>query len=543
MEIKRLPIPESNSLFETYLKDFDRVKDFYHYNFESNWDAIIQKRQSEKFDRTKIAEILAHQNKEWNAPQPVFDNISKLNTNNSFLIITGQQAGVFTGPLYTIYKILTAIKLAEWLGNKYSDFNFIPCFWLEVDDHDFKEINHIGFFNKSNELRQLELAEETDDLLKPIHERQINSELSNWRSIIKEEFYETEFLDNVLEKFFEKYATNRAYSDAFAMLISDLFGQYGLVVLNPTDPEVKKLGQPIYKKIIENPPQIQKIFDERNELLNQLKFQPQIQLLQNQTLLFFKDNKKQRIRVDFDENGDFLLKYNDRDESVETSKLNDIIETTPQQISPNVALRPVIQDYILPTISYVGGPAEIAYFAQIGAIYDYLNQTMPVIYPRHRITVVENKIQKILEKQQIEVADLFKHRSQFLEIYIQQKQNKKVFNEIESIQTEINQKVDRLEKIISEADPTLINTIQKAGQKINSNIEQIIHKLTNSIEQKEAVEINQIKRTLLHLFPEDNFQERVINIIYLLIKYGPDLANNIYERLPIDSKEHHILYL
>ena len=543
MEITKLPIPESNSLFETYLKDFDRVKDFYHYNFESNWDAIIQKRKSEKFDRKKIAEILTHQNKEWNASQPVFNNISKLNTNNSFLIITGQQAGIFTGPLYTIYKILTALKLSEWLGNKYADLNFIPCFWLEVDDHDFKEINHIGFFNKNNELRQLESAEESNDLLKPIHERQINSELSNWRSIIKEEFYETEFLDNVLDKFFEKYAINRAYSDAFARLISDLFGQYGLVVLNPTDPEVKKLGRPIYKKIIENPAQIQKIFNERSELLNQLKFQPQIQLLSNQTLLFFKDNKKQRIRVDFDEKGDFLLKYNDQYESLGNSKLNGIIETTPEQISPNVVLRPIIQDYILPTISYVAGPAEIAYFAQIGAIYDDLNQTMPVIYPRHRITIVENKIQKVLEKQQIEITDLFKHRSQFLEIYIQQKQNEKIFNEIESIQTEINQKVDQLEKIISETDPTLINTIQKTGQKVNSNIEQIIHKLTNSIEQKEAVEINQIKRTLLHLFPEDNFQERVINIIYLLIKYGPDLINNIYERLPVDSKEHHILYL
>ena len=543
MEITKLPIPESNSLFETYLKDFDRVKDFYHYNFESNWDAIIQKRKSEKFDRKKIAEILTHQNKEWNASQPVFNNISKLNTNNSFLIITGQQAGIFTGPLYTIYKILTALKLSEWLGNKYADLNFIPCFWLEVDDHDFKEINHIGFFNKNNELRQLESAEESNDLLKPIHERQINSELSNWRSIIKEEFYETEFLDNVLDKFFEKYAINRAYSDAFARLISDLFGQYGLVVLNPTDPEVKKLGRPIYKKIIENPAQIQKIFNERSELLNQLKFQSQIQLLSNQTLLFFKDNKKQRIRVDFDEKRDFLLKYNDQYESVEKNKLNDIIETTPEQISPNVVLRPIIQDYILPTISYVAGPAEIAYFAQIGAIYDDLNQTMPVIYPRHRITIVENKIQKVLEKQQIEITDLFKHRSQFLEIYIQQKQNEKIFNEIESIQTEINQKVDQLEKIISETDPTLINTIQKTGQKVNSNIEQIIHKLTNSIEQKEAVEINQIKRTLLHLFPEDNFQERVINIIYLLIKYGPDLINNIYERLPVDSKEHHILYL
>lgn len=543
MEIKKLTISESNSLFDAYLNNFNKVKDFYPYNFESDWNVVIQKRLSEKFERKKIVEILTRQNKGWNASQSVLENISKLNTNNSFVVMTGQQAGVFTGPLYTIYKILTTIKLSVWLRSQYSDFNFIPCFWMEVDDHDFEEINHIQFFNKNNELHQLELSEESNESLKPIYTRQINSEIADWKQTIKDEFHQTEFMEDVLKTFFEQYLPQQKYSDAFANLLTELFGKYGLVVLNPAEPEVKNLGRPIFEKALETNNQIHKVFEERNQTLTKSELPLQIQLQPNQTLLFYMDNEGNRVRIDAGQNGDYLLKYHDSNKTLAKSELAKIMKNTPEQISPNVALRPLVQDSIFPTVGYVAGPAEITYFAQISVIYNYFELTLPVIYPRHRITVIENKIQRILEKLEIDVVNLFHHKSDFLEFHIQQKQSKTTFIEIQSIQSEINQKVDQLEKIISETDPTLINTIQKTGQKINSNIEQIIHKLTNAIEQKEAVEINQVKRTLLHLFPENNFQERVLNIIYLLIKYGPDLIHNLHEKLPVDSKEHFILYL
>lgn len=543
MNIKKLLISESNLLFDAYLNDFNKVKNFYPNNFNSDWEAVIQKRQSGKFERKKIAEILTRQNKEWNAPETILENVSKLNSDNTFMVITGQQAGVFSGPLYTIYKILTTIKLSEWLNDQYPDFNFIPCFWMEVDDHDFQEINHIQFFNKNNELQRLEIKEKENDLLKPIYTRLINSDITNWKKAIKDEFHETEFLESSLETFFLSYQPNQQYSDAFAKLIVKLFGKYGLVVVNPTVGEIKKLGRPVFERVLETNDQIHEVFDERNQALAKSELPVQIQLQPNQTLLFYTDKEGKRVRIDSSPDGNFLLKYNDSNKPLSKNELSDIFKDNPEKISPNVALRPLIQDYIFPTVGYIAGPAEVAYFAQISAIYNYFEQIMPVIYPRHRITIIENKINRILEKLKIDLSELFKHKSDFLEFHIQQNQSKTTFSEIESIQNEINQKVDQLEKIISETDPTLINTIQKTGQKINSNIEQIIHKLTNAIEQKEAVEINQVKRTLLHLFPENNFQERVLNIIYLLIKYGPDFINNLFENLPVESKEHYILYL
>lgn len=549
MEIKELSqtvAAESNqesSLFEAYLNDFDKVRDFYQFNFLSDWEAVIQKRANHKFERKKLADILTAQNKRWNASPQVLENISKLASPDCFVIVTGQQAGVFAGPLYTIYKIITAIKLSEWLKTEHPKNDFVPCFWLEVDDHDFKEINHIRFFTKDNELHRLELTEESGDALKPVYMRQLNAEIAGWKSVLKDQLFQTEFMDGILEKFFTAYSEQNSYADALAALILKLFGESGPVVLNPADPQIKKLGMPMYRKAIEAPERIQEQLERRSAALTQSQLPVQIQFQPQQTLLFYTDDKDQRVRIDSDEKGDFLLKYPDQYEKVERRKLSAIIEEAPEKISPNVALRPLIQDFILPTVCYVAGPAEIAYFAQLSALYDYFEQTMPVIYPRHRMTIVESKIQKSIEKLEIDLNEMFSHRNDFLDHFIRQRQSKESFHDIESIHSEITNKLNQLEKIVAKVDPTLINAIQKTGQKIDTNIDLIMGKITNALKQREAVEMNQLKRALSYLFPQDNYQERVINIIYFLIKYGPDFVKNLHNQLPMDTRPHYLIYL
>jgi bacillithiol biosynthesis cysteine-adding enzyme BshC len=540
VEVERKP---ELSLFEDYLSDFNKLKSFYHFNPFSDWDVAIQKRAGHKFERKKLADILAAQNKMWKAPPEVLENISKLTSPNCFAVVTGQQAGIFTGPLYTIYKIITAIKLSEWLSVEYPKYTFVPCFWLEVDDHDFKEINHLRFINKENELHRLELSETPGDELKPVYMRHINTEIEGWKAEINDQLFQTEFMDSVLEKFFDSYSGQLSYADAFATLVLKFFGNLGLVVLNPADPEIKKLGRPIYQKAVESPEKIQEQLKDRNAALTQSHLPAQILFQPEQTLLFYTDEKDQRVRIDFDEKGDFLLKYGDKYRRLEHQKLVNIIGESPERISPNVALRPLIQDSILPTAGYVAGPAEVAYFAQLSALYDYFGQTMPVIYPRHRITIVESKIRKIIEKLGIDFSDLFSHRSDFWEYFIQQKQGKDTFDKIGAIQSNIAAKLNELEKIVAEVDPTLINAIQKTAQRIDSGIEQIMGKIINAMKQGEAIEMNQVKRALLFIFPENNYQERVINIIYFLIKYGPDLISNLYNELPVDTRSHYLIYL
>jgi bacillithiol biosynthesis cysteine-adding enzyme BshC len=549
MEIRKIsqhvPVDsgQESSLFEAYVNDFNNVKTFYQFNFLSDWDAAIQKRAGHKFERKKLTDILTAQNRKWEAPRAVLENISQLISPDCLAVVTGQQAGIFTGPLYTIYKIITAIKLSEWLKTEHPKYTFIPCFWLEVDDHDFKEINHIQFFTKENELHRLELSEEARDDSKPVYMRYLKADIAGWKSEIKDKLFQTEFMGSVLESFFEAYSSQSSFVDAFARLVLKFFGENGLVVMNPADPEVKKLGRPIYQKAIEAPEKIQHLLKNRNTALAQSQLPVQIQFHPEQTLLFYTDAKDQRVRIDFNEKNDFLLKYGDKYERLEHQKLISIIEESPERISPNVALRPLIQDSVLPTVGYVAGPAEVAYFAQVSTLYDHFEQAMPVIYPRHRMTIVESKIQKIIEKLGIDFNELFSHRSDFWEYFIQQKQGKNTFDKVAAIQSEISAKLGDLEKIVSEVDPTLINAIQKTGQKIDSGIELIMSKITNAIKQREAVEMDQVKRALLFVFPEDNYQERVINIIYFLIKYGPDLVSNLLQELPLDTRPHYLIYL
>lgn len=538
-----MKITDSNPLFDAYLNDFDAVKKFYQFNYESDWEKIIDKRSQETFDRQRIYDILIRQNEEWDAPSPVLENISKLKSENGFAVITGQQAGVFGGPLYTIYKIITTLKLTDRLDEEYPDYDFVPCFWMEVDDHDFEEINHIHFFNKQNELRHLELSEDSGDALKPIHLRQLNSEISAWKAVFEEEFHPTEFLDDILEMFFNAYSAPQTYADAFARLILRLFGEQGLVVVNPADPEMKELGQGLFQKVLEEPAHIQKQLEERNRSLKQSGLPQQIQFQPDQTLLFYVDDGNRRVRINADKNGDFLLKYKIGGEKLARSTLMNIIEEAPQRFSANVALRPLLQDAILPTVGYVAGPAEVAYFAQISTLYRYFDQTMPIIYPRHRLTIIESKIQRLIDKLEIDAEELFQHRSDYAEVFIRQKQNAAVFGEIENIREEISNQLKRLQEIVAETDPPLVNAIEKTEQKTRSNIEQVVGKITNSLKQKEATEMEQLKRTLLFLFPDDNFQERVINIIYFLIKYGPDFTVNLYRELPLHTGPHYLVYL
>lgn len=543
MEITKFAIETGNPIFETYLNDFDKVKGFYYHNFRSDWNSVIQKRKSQKFEREKIVEILAKQNEHWEAPAAVLKNISKLKSNNSFVIITGQQAGVFGGPLYTIYKIITTIKLAAQLSSEHPECSFIPCFWMEVDDHDFQEINHIRFFNKNNELHSLELPENSSDSGKPIYKRQINSEITDWQPLIKDIFHETEFINDVLQMFFAKYQPSSTYSDAFARLILDLFGQYGLIVLNPTAPEFKQLGMKLFEHVIRSSAEIREQLNKRNESLAGMNLPQQVHFQPQQTLFFYIDENDRRIRMDFDDTGNFILKTADGDEKIGRNTLIELAEKNPQLLSPNVALRPLFQDHVLPTVGYVAGPAEVAYFAQISVLYTLLDQPMPIIYPRHRMTIVESKIRRLAEKLEVGLGDLFQQRSAYLDSYIQQKQNENTFTQIESIRSELSRKLQQLEQIVKEADPTLINAIQKTEQRMQSSIEQIAGKITNSMKQKEATQIDQLKRILLFLFPQDNYQEREINILYFLIKYGPDFIKNLYENLPEDSSTHYIVNL
>ncbi len=541
MKIQSLKRHETPTLFHDYLHNFAAVREFYRYPPEGGWDEAVRQRSAAEIPCEKMAGVLREQNQRWGAPAATLENIEKLTDRKTLAVVTGQQAGVLGGPLYTFYKAFTVIKLAAMLQKEYPRHQFVPVFWMEVNDSDFQEINSIHYITKQNRLQQLSVAELPGEENKPVSARRVNPEIAAWRAQLAEDFFDTEFKSQVLELFLREYEGEHTYADAFARLMLKLFGKYGLMMLNPSGSGICALASALFRRGLTEAPQILEATARRRKELETAGYPTQIHFSHNQTLLFFNDQHMNRVRIDFDEAGKFLLKYPEGYRPVEQEKLLQTCTASPEYLSPNVALRPLMQDSLLPTVAYVGGPSEVSYFAQIETLYRYFEIPMPVIYPRHRVTVVESKIQKIVEKYELSYAEILENRGDFIENYLRNNANQAVYRAVENTAAQISDSLQKLLEVIKEFDPTLVNAVEKTGQNIEGIFGKLSGKITRSLEQQNETQVRQLERVLLYLLPGGNYQERSLNMIYFAIKYGPGFIDAMFAQLPDDTKFHYIV--
>lgn len=546
MNITPVNLSRKPPIFFDYLNHFEKVSSFYSWNphDDSHLIAALKERSRCSYPRQQLVDTLLQQHRAWEAPDESIHNIHRLNDKQTFCIVTGQQAGVLGGPLYTIYKIITVIKLAITLQEKYPDYHFIPVFWMEINDNDFKEINHIQYITRENELKRLEIAENPEDHLKPIAYRTIDAEMLRWKEILEEDFFDTEFKEDALNLFLDPYAQGDTYGNAFARLLLRLFHQYGLVILNPVDSGVTHLAQPIFHRTLSEADVLGEHFLTRNREIEEAGYPTQIHLRRQQTLLFFIDEHQRRVRIDKGEKeNQFHLVYSEEIHPIGKEELLRLCETHPEQFSPNVALRPVLQDFLLPTVVYVAGPSETSYFAQLGALYDFFEIPMPVIYPRHRLTIVEKKIQRLVEKLELDYQSILQADSHFIENYLRNSSGGELYEALEKTDVKIVQALEELAEALKKFDPTLIQSVQKTRSSIESSLGKLSGKITRSLEEKNKTMVNQLQRIFLHLLPGNNYQERELNLIYFVIKYGTDLIPQLITALPEDSFRHLIVEL
>ncbi len=543
MQAKAIPVTAKNRLFKDYVTDFNQVREFYQIDFRNEWQKAIDQRRQFKYHREELSDLILSQHKKWDADDKTTQNIEKLKSENTLAIVTGQQAGVFGGPLYTIYKTITILKLSRWLEREFPEHQFVPIFWMEVNDNDFEEINSIHYFTRGNEIRKLTLEESPQDALKPIAARHIDEQIQQWRKMLDEDFFDTEFKKDVITTFFSCYQPQENFADAFARLLLKLFGQHGLILFDPSDSSLGSFVKPLYQKALQSTTQVAKTVRERTEALDQSGYAAQIQFRPQQTMLFYHDQQQGRIRIDINDEGEFALKYPEGYSDMKRDELLKECEETPAKFSPNVALRPIAQDFILPTVAYVAGPAEIAYFGQLEALYRLFDIPMPVIYPRHQLTLVEGKIQKIIEKYDLDYTQILDGEPDFIEKTLQQGPSKKVFEGIESAEFKITEALETLSGLLEEIDPTLLNTLKKTRNNIQGNFNKLSSKITRSLEEKNKTQVRQLERALMYLMPDSTHQERLMNIIYYYIKYGSNFIEELYEALPEKTDQHYIVEL
>jgi bacillithiol biosynthesis cysteine-adding enzyme BshC len=532
-------IPGHYNLFLDYLHEFENVKDFYPYSFKDKEEyrkVFKSISDSERPSRLTIKSIIERQYHGLDLPAKLQNNISALSSPKTLAVCTGQQLGLLGGPLYTFYKIITAIKLSRHLSERHDDYQFIPVFWLEGEDHDFNEIRSINLLNDMNELATISYGEEIpeDDIKVSVGTLKLNQSINQVLGQLESILRETEFKASIISQLKSFYREGETIKQAFKNLLHSIFAEYGLIIFDPQDKDIKNLLRPVFLNEIQNfrtnTEKLVNVSAKLEELYHaQVKIRP---------INFFYSTDEGRYAIEPYEN-EFRLKR--KRKSFTYDELIAQIENEPERFSPNVLLRPVCQDYLFPTAFYVGGPSEVAYFAQVNVLYKSFNIVPPIVYPRASATIVEKSILSSLEKFNLQITDVFRDPEILKNKIIQSVSETSVDDAFLDLTNQIDLSFDRLKEKLFDIDKTMSDLSNKYREKIFSYIEELKSKAIQAEKKKHETTLRQIDKVSNSLYPNQALQEREMNYIYFVNKYGMDFLKKIYDELEINKFEHQII--
>jgi bacillithiol biosynthesis cysteine-adding enzyme BshC len=537
MEIPTNQLPKISSLVHDYFYDYDKVSEFFAGDFQ---DPIAYSQQTEKvrsrdLPREQLASILKEQNLSLGCGSQTVENIKKFVQDKACAVVTGQQVGLFSGPLYTIYKALTAIKLAESL-NQTSQRCFVPVFWLASDDHDFEEINHTPLLDKENQIEVIKYKAHSSNLKTPVSNILLSSEISDCIEQLSNLTRDSEFKPEILSHLSTAYQPGKSFVEAFAQWMTRLFKSYGLIFIDAAHPDLKELGKDVfYTEIAQNSPSTQHAL-ETSQKLTQKNYSTQIQLHEGILNLFLMEKERDTIQI---RENDFCIKG--KPQTFKKDELLQLLEKHPYKFSPNALLRPLYQDALLPTVAYVGGLSEVAYFAQIKGVYQSFNLPMPIIYPRKSLTLIEKNVDKALKTYGLKVQDIWQNADAKINELMKDKLPDSLDNAFKTTASHLENDLTDIKKETLAFEPTLEKSVDQTIGKIHHQMSLLEKKILKASKKQNTILTKRVHLAKNSLYPNQHLQERVFNITPFLIKYGFAFLDRLYKTIDIKHHDHQIL--
>ncbi len=499
-----------NQLVADYVNQNEKVSPFYNqFPDARGFSELINNNLTALVDRDTLVNELTYQNQLVANTSSLTDaNTQLLLNKNCFTVTTGHQLCLFTGPLYFIYKIFSSINLALELKQQFPQHNFVSVYWMASEDHDFEEINNFSVFGKNTKWE----SEQTGAVG--------NFETNELEQIIpqlQQLFGDTENGIYLFTLFKNAYIEHKNLKNATRFLVNQLFGNYGLIILDGDSGNLKKQFINHFKTDIFNNTPYLKV-SESIAKLETLGYKIQV----NPRLIncFFMENG---LRARIEKQEDYYVVVG-TDKKFTKQELENLIETNPEKFSPNVVLRPLYQQHILPNIAYVGGPGELAYWLQYKAMFTEFTINFPILVPRSFITVIDKTTRLKLEKLNFSEVDIFKDEQELIKEF-QQKANA-IFS-LESEKKTIEQLYEEIQNKITAVDKTLVASVNAELQKNLSGLDALTAKANKALKQKLDTEISQIKTSKQKLFPNNLPQERVDNFAAFYLKYGTDFFDEL----------------
>lgn len=442
------------------------------------------------------------------------------------MVTTGQQAGFLGGPLYTVYKALAAAALARHLEQAFG-LLVLPVFWVASEDHDWAEVNHAYVLDAQSRLTRFALTSEDDRPL-PMSERRVDGEVEILSERIAQAVAGNKSTSDWLRKILGPYQqAESTVAGAFTDLMAAILEPFDVCIADAADPHLKELSRPILREALVASAEHENRLEKRTEALTAAGYRPQVSVLERGTNVFYHGEKG---RERFYRRGeDFLLRS--RKTRLTGNDLIAELDSHPGRFSPNVFLRPVVESSVYPTLSYVGGPGELAYFAQVGALFDAFDILPPVAVPRFSAMVVEPKIERTLARLDLKIADTPQPREQLIERLARREIPGEVRTVLNRIRSDLTREFDRLLEEASKLDPTLAGPVGGGRNRVISEAAKLERKILRAIKRSDRIAADQLDRVLDSLRPNGSPQDRVLNVLPFLARYGVHFLKEVYSTI------------
>ena len=523
-------IPHTTRIFSGFLAYSPEIRKFFPTQPDAeNIAAFAESLPRDGNREARVADALEKQNRAWGASEQTLRNIQRLRE-GAFAVVTGQQVGLFGGPLMSLLKVGSLLALAKQVQQ--SGVECAPVFWLATEDHDLDEINQALFLTHDFQLVPFK-ANTSGTAGAPVaHIRfaEGTNELVAQAAKLLGESLAADYLR-------ESYVEGETFSNAFAKLYTRIFGQHGLILLDPADPELHRIAAPLFVDALHRSAELDQAVLERNRELRDGNYHEQVKVTAQSTPLFaLVDGARTPVHR---ANGEFAIDK----ERLSSEALEKRIQAAPENFSANVLLRPVLQDYWLPTLAYIGGPAEVAYFAQAAVLYEELLGRVTPILPRMSATLIEPRIERLLLKYEVELPELFHGECELRDCIAARSLPADLKENFELARRAVEVNLARVSASLGKLDPTLVEAAERAASKVRYQVARLEKRAAQSELRRTEILARHAAQIENALYPNKSLQEREIAALYFYANHGPELVPRLIELAQTRCPEHKVLRL
>jgi bacillithiol synthase len=452
------------------------------------------------------------------------DSLQQLAQPGTVAVMTGQQVGLFSGPAYTIYKALHAVRLAEWLTE--NGLSAVPVFWLATEDHDFAEVNHVWVFNSNHQPVKLEMQRATG--ARPVGEVELaDPPIAQLREALRD----LPYADDVAALVEEAYRPGQTMGAAFGALLRKMLARFGILYVDPMLPEFRQLAAPTLRAAVEAAPELTARVLERDRELAEAGYHSQVHVEEQTSFFFLLENGK---RLTLRRNG---CEFTTNGRHFSTEEL----AARAADLSPNALLRPVVQDGMLPTVAYIGGGAEMAYLAQSEAIYGTILGRMPVAVPRAGFTILDHRSAKQMERYGLSLPDFFQGEKALRDRIARELTPPALSGAIKEATGAVESAIARMRGELEHFDPTLAKALSNSERKIRHQLSRIESKAGREAMRRDERAERAAASLWGLIYPERHLQERLYSILPFVAKHGFELIEHLYASIELDCADHRLM--